>query len=157
VARAPEILEFVPPDLGAVVATMEELDRVHAGWLNLQPEVTGAPARRRSALVSLFERRPPELTLATWTPSGAGRGRVEVPTVGVQHARAETVGVLVGTAGLAIPETWRVLQDRPRIGLVARLPPGTANEDTLRWLLQAVEAVSSFPVTGKWRALVYRR
>jgi hypothetical protein len=133
---------------------MAWLEERAAGWVNLQPEVRGVPPLRHSALVSLFERRPPELTLATWAPGRHRSQRTEPPTIGIQHGRPDTVRSLLGQAGLALPAGWRLVQDRPRAGLVARLPAGAPHDEVLAWLIEAVQAVSSFPVTGTWRALI---
>lgn len=157
---APQVLEFRPPDIAAVLAAMAGLAHDQAGWLNLQPEVLGEPPRRRGSLVSLFERRPPELTLATWTPARRGRRGTEPATVGIQHGRPERVRNLLAAAGMQMPAGWRLVQDQARAGLVARIPAGADGEDheqTLTWLLRAVDAVSAQPLSGRWRALVHRR
>ncbi len=155
VKRVPEVIEFRPPDLGEVVTRMAWLEERAGGWVNFQPEVRGVPPRRPSALVSLFERRPPELTLATWAPGRRRGPQAEPATVGIQHGRPDTVRSLLVRAGLALPPGWRLVQDRPRAGLVARLPAATPHEEVLAWLLEAVQVVSSFPITGTWRALVH--
>jgi hypothetical protein len=57
--------------------------------------------------------------------------------------------------GLALPEGWRVVQDHPRRGLVAKLPAGADDVKVLGWLIRAAGALCAVPRTGRWRAEVF--
>lgn len=135
---------------------MERLEPTHQGWINIQPGVPDQVLERPPTSLSMFHRRPRELTLATWTPGGVRRRGPEAPMVGIQHGRPDRVRTILAPAGLGVPAGWRVLWDRPAAGLVARLPQGAEHAEVLAWLLRAVELVSPVPVVGTWRALVHR-
>lgn len=149
------VIEFGPNSLEGVVAWLSELDRRHQGWVNLQPGVPESVLDRSPTPLSLFHRRPRELTLATWAAGPLRRKGPELPTVGIQHGRPERVRTLLAEAGLGVPGGWRVLSDRPAIGFVARPPDGAEHAEVLAWLLRAVELVSPVPVVGSWRAVVH--
>lgn len=151
-----EVLEFGPGQLEEVVCWLSELEGRHQGWVNLQPSVPESVLERSPTPLSLFHRRPRELTLATWAAGPLRRKGSETATVGVQHGRPERVRVIVAEAGLGIPVGWRILSDRPGVGFVARLPDAAAHADVLAWLLRAVDVVSPVPLVGTWRASVYR-
>jgi hypothetical protein len=57
--------------------------------------------------------------------------------------------------GLPLPEGWRVVQDHPRRGLVAKLPAGADDAGVLDWLIRAAGALCTVPGTGQWRAEVF--
>ncbi|MGH9075457.1 MAG: hypothetical protein ACRDZQ_15255, partial [Acidimicrobiales bacterium] len=96
-APRPEVVEFRPPEVEVVLARMQELDRAHAGWLNLQPAVHAVQDlhQRRSALSWLFSvpGPGPELTLGTWTAGPVRHRGPEPPSVGIQHGRQDRARV----------------------------------------------------------------
>lgn len=134
---------------------MEALEARHAGWVNLQPGVPAQVLELPSTSVSLFHRRPRELTLATWTAGTMRRGVLRAACVGIQHGRPDRVRALLGSGGLAVPTGWRVVSDRPAVGFVAQIPEGSSHAEVLAWLLRAVEVVSPVPLEGPWRASVH--
>lgn len=150
------VIEFDPDDLDQVLSWLCELELRHQGWVNLQPGVPEAVLERSPTPMSLFHRRPRELTLATWAPGPLRRKGPGLATVGIQHGRPERVRILVAEAGLGVPAGWRIVSDRPALGFVARVPEGTAYGEVLSWLLRAVGVVSPVPLAGPWRALVHR-
>lgn len=150
------IIEFDPERVDDVLHWLADLDQRHQGWVNLQPGVPEAILDRSPTPISLFHRRPRELTLATWAAGRIKRKGPETATVGIQHGRPERVRIIVAEAGLGIPPGWRILSDRPAAGLVARLPEGARHDEVLAWLLKAVGVVSPVPLVGNWRAVVHR-
>lgn len=150
------MIEFSRDDTAEVLAAMRRLAGARSGWVNLQPKVDEEQVARTSSLSAFFGRRPPQLTLGTWTASRDGRNGPEPASVGVQHGRAHRVRVLLADEGRALPAGWRVRQDAPRRGLVADLPDDAGLGEILDWLLDTVEVVSPIHVTETWRAMVYR-
>lgn len=155
-ASRPTIIEFSRDGTGEVLTAMRGLGRARSGWVNLQPKVATDRVARTSSISALFGRRPPQLTLGTWTAPGDGRHGPEPASVGIQHGRAHRVRVLLADEGRPLlPSGWRVRQDAPRRGLVAELPEDVDLGEVLDWLLATVELVSPVEVTGTWRAMVY--
>ncbi len=151
-----EVIEFGPARTAEVVAWMQRLEAAHQGWINLQPGVPEKVLERAPTPLSLFHRRPRELTLATWEAGCIRRRGPTAPTVGIQHGRPDRVRTILAEAGHGVPAGWRVLSDRPANGFVARLPVDEDPAQVLGWLLRTVEVVSPVPVIGTWRALVHR-
>lgn len=148
----PEYIEFRPENVGPVVAFMEDMAESHTGWINFEPAVhiEDAPPPR-SGLFSLFSSRGPDVPFVTWTPGEVRKGRTEPTTVGILHPSGPRA-----TKRVDVPEGWVVLQDYSKKGLVLAVPPGVAHADVLGWLLRAAAVLSPIPLTGEWRASVYR-
>jgi hypothetical protein len=153
-----EVLEADWEGMAAVVARMDDLATRQAGWVNLQPGIAPEDAPRADAgLFGLFSGRGPVVPVATWTaPAPRRRGPPEPEQVGIQHPAGGRAAGLLADAGLGVPAGWRVVQDHPRRGLVVAVPPGTAHDEVLDWLLRATAHLSAVPVTGRWRATVHR-
>ncbi|MFC0082511.1 hypothetical protein ACFFRE_10255 [Aciditerrimonas ferrireducens] len=164
-AQLTEELEVRPEDLGPLVATAHSLRRRPGGWLHLQPgvpEETVPPPPRGLALL-LAGSAPGPAPVATWVPGAVrrripGSGRQAVDQLGIQHGLAVRARPRLAEAGLWPPPAgWLLRQDDPRRGLVLEVRPEVELEQLLRWLLRATEALSGLPVSGRWRALVFRR
>jgi hypothetical protein len=157
VALDPELFEFRAGDTERVLARMEALDRDRSGWINFSPgfdEVHEPPPT--NPVLGLFSGRGPMVPICTWTPGERKRNREEPTTIGVQHATGPKVVARLADAGVPVPPAWRVLMDHPRRGLVVALPPDATHAEILAWLLAAGGVLSIVPLTGDWRAAVYR-
>ena len=148
----PDYLEFSRADFGPVIAVMEEMADSHTGWINLEPavHVEDVPPPR-SSLFGVFTSRGPDVPFVTWSPGEAHKGRTEPTTVGILHPSGPRAAAKVN-----LPEGWVVLQDYGKKGLVVAVPPGVSHADLLDWLLRAANLLSIIPLTGEWRATVYR-
>lgn len=150
----PDELAFGEDDLDPVVAVFEELGAAGSGWVNLSPDLEDdveAPAR--SALAGLFSARGHAVPLATWTaPEGPGQRA----TIGLTHGSGPKALARLAQHDLALPEGWLKRADHPRRGLVVTVPAEAEAADVLWWLLAAGHALSTVPLSGEWRALVYR-
>lgn len=164
VGRAPEDTAdradtWARPEDGVdrVLDWMDRLGAEHHGWLNLQPGIheEDVPSRP-GGLGLLFALPSHEVPVCTWVTGPLGRHGIEPDSVGVQHATGTRVVARLAGLGLALPPEWRWTQDHARRGLVVRVPVGTAHRDQLTWLLRAGTALATVPLTGDWRALVYR-
>jgi hypothetical protein len=153
----PRYLEFRPDDLDEVVEVMDAIARAQRGWVNFEPAVRVEDVPPPGGgFFSLFSGRGPAVPLATWTPPAAARrGRAERAMVGLQHPAGGKAKPLLEQLGHPVPEGWPVTQDYVKKGMVVGVPPGTAAEDVLRWLLKAATLLSDVPLTGQWRAVVY--
>ncbi|MFN8019618.1 MAG: hypothetical protein U0P45_16060 [Acidimicrobiales bacterium] len=141
-------------DLAPVVEVMDELEGASTGWINLVPEVEeGAEVAHRSMLAEIFSARGDPIPMATWTAPEAAGGRA---TLGVQHGAGPRALERLAGNGLALPDGWWKLADHSRRGLVVTTPAGADHEDVLWWLLTASHALSQVPLSGRWRADVYR-
>ncbi|MDQ4070851.1 MAG: hypothetical protein M3203_15485 [Actinomycetota bacterium] len=153
----PRYIEFDAGHLDEVVAVMEAITRAEEGWINFQPavRVEDVPPPG-SGFFSLFSGRGPAVPLGTWTPpSSPRRGRPEPAMIGLQHPAGGKAKPLLERLGHPVPDGWVVTQDYVKKGIVVALPPGTAHEDIVRWLLAAAAVLTTVPLTGEWRAEVY--
>lgn len=155
----PLVVEFRETNRARVVEHMRAMARAGTGWINFTPglDVDVAPPPR-SGLATLLGNRGPDIPLATWAPA---RGR-DPSTIGIHHAAGPRVVAQLDDQGIPVLETWRVLQDHPKRGLVCAVPsaapPGEVSADldvVLEWLLRATGALCPLPRTGEWRALCY--
>jgi hypothetical protein len=152
----PEYLEFPQGDFSDVAARMQAMRAAHRGWINFEPGVLvdDAPPPR-SGLFSLFSARGPAVPLATWVAGEERKGRTEPPTIGILHASGWGVRRKLAEAGHAVPEGWVVQQENSKKGLVVAVPPTVGHAEVVEWLLAATAALSTVPLTGRWRAAVY--
>jgi hypothetical protein len=143
-------------DTSAVERVMDELAAVHDGWVNLHPEVRPEDEPPpRSGLTTLLAGPIHDVPVCTWV-AGKATARGQLPdSVGVQHAAGERVRLRLVTAGVAIPEGWRIVQDHPRRGLIVNPPPDAPHHDVLAWTLEAGAALSAVRLSGEWRAEVH--
>lgn len=154
----PLVIEFDEQHRGPVVARMAAMAGNRQGWVNLTPGLdVDFPPAQRSVLANLFGARGPDVPLATW--ASPAKGDREPSTVGIQHGQGPRIVGRLAEAGLSVPESWRLLQDHPKRGLVYAVP-ATVDEaeldSVLDWLLRAAGTLCPIPRTGEWRALCYR-
>ena len=154
----PERVEFRPDQRDRVVKAMIELARERNGWINFEPGVDpDYEPPHQSHVFSVLTGKGPDATLATWTPGERHRRRVEPTTIGLQHAAGPKAADRLRTLGVGVPSDWRVVGDHSRRGLVVLVPDGTDHDTVLRWLVDAGTALSpQLPLTGTWRASIYR-
>lgn len=158
VTAEPRYLEFDADHLDDVVAAMDAVSLAHEGWINFEPavHVDDIPPPD-GGFFSLFSGRGPAVPLGTWTPaSKAGRGRAEPAMIGLQHPAGGKAMPLLEKFGHPVPQGWPIMQDYVKKGLVVAVPPTADHEDILRWLLKAAKVLSTLPLTGAWRAAIYR-
>jgi hypothetical protein len=162
--RVVEELAVRPDDLGPLVEVALDLRSRRAGWLHLQPavpeEAVPPPPRGLALLLAGQDLGP--AALGTWVPGPLRRGAIgrrrPVDQLGVQHGLAARARPVLATAALwPLPPGWILRQDDARRGLVVEVPEELPLESVFHWLLAAVEALSSVPLSGSWRALVFRR
>jgi hypothetical protein len=145
-------------DDSAVVAAMRELSAAHDGWINLHPEVRPEDEPPpRSGLTTLLLAGPVhDIPVLTWVAGKRNQHQeVQADSIGVQHAAGVRVLARLATAGLALPEGWKLVQDHPRRGLVVAPARGTDCESVLSWLLEAGTILSAVRLTGDWQAEVH--
>ena len=148
----PDIVEFDVADVDEVVATMSSFAD-GSGWLVLQPAFDAEDGPRRVPSAGLFSSKPMAIApVCTWVPGERTRNGIDHVALGIEHAARRKVEPLVD-----VPEGWVVQQDNPRRGLVVAVPPAVPHAEVLRWLLTAATTLTVVPLTGEWRALVYRR
>jgi len=151
-----ERIEFRVEDARAVVAAMERLAAAHAGWVNLLPQVRPEDEPPpRQGLTTLLAGAVHDIPVCTWVPGKRTRSGVKPDTIGVQHAVGTRVKARLVAAGLGARPGWRLLQDHPRRGLLVALPPGTALDEVVVWLLEAGAVLSAVRLSGEWRAEVH--
>lgn len=148
-------LEFDEDDLAAVAEVLAELTAAGAGWVNLRPEVEqGQEPPPRSWLALIFSARGEAVPFATWTPPAAPGGR---STLGIEHGSGPQALARLGEHDLGLRPGWLKVADHPRRGLVVTAPAGEEVGDVLWWLLASSHALSTVPLSGAWRASIYRR
>ena len=154
----PTYVPFRAGRLDEVVAVMDSLTDAHAGWINFQPavDVDDLPSAG-GGFFGLFGGKGPDVPLGTWLPATAPkRGRPDPPRIGLQHGAGARAKPKLAELGHPVPDGWVVMQDYVKKGLVIAVPPDVAHADVLLWLLGAARLLSSIPLTGDWRAEVYR-
>lgn len=154
----PTYVPFRADRLDEVVAVLESLTDAHAGWVNFQPavDVDDLPTDG-GGFFGLFGGRGPDVPLGTWFPATSPkRGRPDPPKIGLLHGAGTRAKPKLADLGHPVPDGWVVMQDYIKKGLVIAVPPEEAHADVLRWLLGAARLLSSIPLTGDWRAEVYR-
>jgi hypothetical protein len=138
----PELVVELPD--GDVTPLLEHLDG--AVFVNLHPGVDASEVPPRSALTQHFGNRGPVVPLATWTPG----------EIGLQHMAGQRAVRFLADKGVVVPDTWYVVADHPKRGLVLRTydtPPA----DALRWLVRAATVTCPLEIIGPWQAVVRTR
>jgi hypothetical protein len=152
----PEEIEFLPDQLGPVLTRMDALTAAASGWVNVRPIIEEEHQPPPPGPLSIFGGSIHKVPTATWMPGKVERsGSMAATRVGLQHAGGPRVVAKLRELGLALPEGWRVVQDHPRRGLVAKLPAGADDAKVLGWLIRAAGALCAVPRTGRWRAEVF--
>ena len=150
----PEQLEVFGSAPGPVLDRMAALAAAHRGWVNLQPvpvDEDAVPPDRPAFLSAMG----PALPLCTWSPGEARGRRVDAASIGIQHRAGSKAAAFLAEVGHPVPPGWRITQDHPRRGMVVEPPADAALDDVLAWLLDAGEALSIVPVTGRWTVTVF--
>ncbi|HEY4376077.1 MAG TPA: hypothetical protein VGM93_02920 [Acidimicrobiales bacterium] len=145
---------FTEDDLTPLVAKMDGLAAAGRGWINLLPEVEDdSMVPVSGGLFAIFTARGPAIPMATWTPAPADKpGRV---TFGVEHGSGPQALARLTESQLGLRPGWFKVSDHPKRGLVVTAPATDANDDVLWWLLAAVHALSTTPLTGDWLGRIY--
>lgn len=152
----PEEIEFRRDRLGAVLARMAAIRTASSGWVNVRPVVEPEDIPPPPGLFSIFGGSIHKVPTGTWMPGKVERSGSEGETrIGLQHSSGPHVVARLRELGLALPDGWRVVQDHPRRGLVAKVPADADDAAMLRWLVRAADALCAVPHTGRWRADVY--
>ena len=153
----PRYIEFDAERLDEVVAAMDTIAGAGEGWVNFEPavHVEDVPPPG-SGFFSLFSARGPAVPFGTWTPASTPRrGRGEPAMIGLQHPAGAKARPLLERLGHPVPDGWPVTQDYVKKGMVVAVPPTVDHADVVRWLLSAAALLSTVPLTGEWRAVVY--
>lgn len=152
----PEAIEFRPDHPGPVLSHMAALTEAASGWINVRPIIEAEHQPPPPGPLSIFGGSVHKVPTVTWMPGKRERsGSIGATRVGLQHAGGPRVVATLRDLGLPLPEGWRVVQDHPRRGLVAKLPSGADDGDVLDWLIRAAAALCTVPATGRWRAEIF--
>lgn len=141
-----------------VAHRMAVLAAAHDGWMNLLPGVPeeDVPAPSVGPFTALFGSGDPPVSMCTWMPPGGpGTRRAGVETVGIMHARGRGAVAQIASAGAAVPPGWTVRQDHVKRGLIVHPASGTSHGAVLAWMIAAGAALSTIPLTGRWKARFY--
>ena len=113
--RRTQLIEFRIEDSSGVVGVMDEMARAHDGWINLNPQVRpeDEPPPRAGLSTLLLAGPVHDVPVCTWVAGKPTRQGVQPDSVGVQHAAGARVISRLASAGLALPEGWRLVQDHP--------------------------------------------
>jgi hypothetical protein len=97
-----------------------------------------------------------DIPVCTWVAGKLTQHQeVQADSIGIQHAAGVRVLARLATAGLVLPEGWKLVQDHPRRGLVVAPARGADSESMLAWLLEAGTILSAVRLTGDWQAEVH--
>lgn len=155
----PEDIEFTPGDVDELLDRMAAIKAAGVGWVNLRPVIDREHEPPAPGPLAIFGGSPHKVPVATWIPGKqAPDGAVKPTTVGLQHSSGPRVVARLRDLGLPLPEGWKVTQDHPRRGLVARLSADSSDSsdaEALDWLVRAGTALCAVPATGRWRASLH--
>jgi hypothetical protein len=152
-----ELIEFRVEDTSAVSDVMDTLGAAHDGWVNLHPHVRpeDEPPPRTGLGTLLLAGAVHDVPVCTWVAGKLTRHGPQPDSVGVQHAGGTRVLTRLASAGLGLPDGWRLVQDHPRRGLVVAPSPAAPHTGVLTWLLEVGMALSVVRLTGEWQAQVH--
>ena len=168
--RRPRLVRFRSDDPTDVVAGIEQLRAVRAGWVNFRPyiaeldgEIEGdddteyeRPRGSTIGIGGMLLTPAPPVPECTWVPGGLHRRKGVLPdSLGLQHPSGKRAGRQITEGGMRLPDGWRVVADNARRGLVLELPPDYDVAATVRWLLDAAALVTPFDLPDEWVAEVH--
>ncbi len=152
----PEEIEFLPEQPGPVLTRMNALTAAASGWINVRPIIEAEHEPPPPGPLAIFGGSIHKVPTGTWMPGKVERsGSIGATRIGLQHASGPRVVGKLRELGVALPEGWRVVQDHPRRGLVAKRPAGADDAEVLDWLIRAAAALCAVPHTGRCRAQVF--
>ena len=154
---APDRIEFPATAPGPVAAALAGLVDEGGGWLNLFPEVSEGDVDRvtPSAVGLLFRAAGPPIPQATVIAPTRGRRGGKPGEVGLTHGVGTKVLPGLATAGIGLPDGWRMVQDHVRRGVVVRIEGDFDPATVVDWSLRAASALCPVPLTGGWLAEVH--
>jgi hypothetical protein len=159
VRSRPEEIEFLADQLGPVLDRMAAVTAAGSGWINIRPIIDAEHEPPPPGPLSIFGGSIHKVPTATWMPGKLERsGSISATRIGLQHSGGPRLAAQLRELGLPLPQGWRVVQDHPRRGLVAKLPDGANGADdaeVLGWLIRAAGTLCAVPSTGRWRAEVF--
>jgi hypothetical protein len=115
-------------------------------FINLSPGVEADEVPPRTALTHVLGNRGPTVPLATWTPG----------EIGIQHMAGPRVTRFLAERGCAVPESWYVVDEHPKRGLVVKTYD-TPAADSLAWLVEACRRLCPLEIPYPWQAVVRTR
>ena len=152
----PTVFGFVAHDDAELLAQMSMVQAGGTGWINIEPVIDDDHRPPEPGPFAFLGGSTHQVPVVTWMPGRHQPGRPTRPTtVGLQHASGPRVAWRLRDLGLPVPDGWRVTQDHPRRGLVAKVPAGDPDEPALAWLIRAATVVCAVPTTGRWAASVH--
>lgn len=152
----PEELDFTPGEVDELLDRMAKIKAEGIGWVNLRPVIDPEDEPPAPGPLAIFGGSPHKVPVATWIPGKhAPDGSVKPTTVGLQHSSGPRVVARLRDLGLPLPDGWKVTQDHPRRGLVARLAADSSDAEAVEWLVRAGTALCAVPATGRWRASLH--
>jgi hypothetical protein len=152
----PEEIEFLPDQLGPVLDRMAAVTAAGSGWINIRPIIDAEHQPPAPGPLAIFGGSIHKVPTATWMPGKLERsGSISATRIGLQHSGGPRLAAQLRELGLPLPQGWRVVQDHPRRGLVAKLPDGADDAEVLGWLIRAAGTLCAVPSTGRWRAEVF--
>jgi hypothetical protein len=154
--RPVEEVEFDPGDSAGVAERMDQLAAAGDGWINLLPGVPEDEVEMptRSVFSALFGTAQAPVSMCTWMPPVARRGR-DVQTIGIMHPRGRRAVSQLASMGVTVPPAWQVRQDHARRGLILYAPASAPHAEVLSWMLRAGAALALVSLTGRWQARVF--
>jgi hypothetical protein len=105
----------------------------------------------------MFSARGPAIPEATWVPGTLHKGQIRPSSIGLEHAGGPKIRNRLAELGCGVPREWRIVSDHSKRGLVVEVPDGEDHARIVDWLVAAAVTVSAAPLTGKWRAAVFRK
>src|SRR3954447_15642726 len=154
-ATAPEQVRFMPDAPGELTALMEAMLGRQNGWINTWPDVDDDHLPQRKSFLSIFSGMGPPVPLCTWVAPQPDQ-KPPHTEIGIQHASGPKAAARLASLGHPVPESWVVLSDHPKRGIVIAVHPDATVAETLDWLVTAGKLLARVPIPARWRATVHK-
>ncbi len=140
-----------------VLAVMARCSASGAGWINIQPSQDASDNPEPfPAHGGWFSTNASAVPMATWTAPEQGRKPEKAgkaATLGIQHGAGMRVLPWLRERGIDRPDSWRVLADSPRRGVVFELPPDTEAIAVVQWVLAVLTLLSRDAAGDRFQAM----
>lgn len=134
---------------------MAEVDRI-AGradgkeWITIAPWVDPENMPVTSVLRRLFTARGPKVPEVTWIAANGS----EPAQLGVMHATGSDAAGRIAEAAVEVPETWILVSDHTKRGLLYAVAPGTKARTVVDTAVALGAALAAVPTDDRWVAEV---
>ncbi len=112
--------------------------------MNIVPDADDNEIHTGSTAWRIFSSRGPVIPQLTWFPSHPGRQRQEPAQLGLAHATGRGAMERLAEAGVAVPDSWELIQDHQKRGAVFVMGPDGDEGAVVEFAVVALRNLSPF-------------